>query len=138
MRQTKSFEKSGISYLKSTDHTKETPETQFIRNVTGRGSIKKGPAPTKSFLLRMQVGRKLSLLYESLEIEVYPDDDIYVSQAKQSSTEQRREEPVYLQSRPIAIPESRRSQPRCSEECVRDESPTKTPAMAGHQKYFSQ
>ena len=55
LRRTKSFGKSGISYLKSTDHTKETQETQFIRNATGRGSIKKGPAPTKSFLLRMQV-----------------------------------------------------------------------------------
>ena len=55
LRRTKSFGKSGISYLMSTDHTKETQETQFIRNATGRGSIKKGPAPTKSFLLRMQV-----------------------------------------------------------------------------------
>ena len=55
MRRTKSFGRaSGISYLRSTEHTRETPETHFIRNATGRGSIKK-PAPTKAFLLRMQV-----------------------------------------------------------------------------------
>ena len=55
MRRTKSFGRaSGISYLRSVEHTRETPETHFIRNATGRGSIKK-PAPTKAFLLRMQV-----------------------------------------------------------------------------------
>ena len=64
MRRTKSFGRaSGISYLRSTEHTRETPETHFIRNATGRGSIKK-PAPTKAFLLRMQV-RPVYSLYQN-------------------------------------------------------------------------
>ena len=33
---------------------KETPETHFVRNTTGRGSINKGPAPTRSSVLRQQ------------------------------------------------------------------------------------
>ena len=45
---------SGISFLKDVEHTKETPETNFIRNATGRGSIKKGPAPTRASVLRLQ------------------------------------------------------------------------------------
>eukprot|EP00095_Tigriopus_kingsejongensis_P009735 maker-scaffold429_size173697-snap-gene-0.32 protein:Tk09735 transcript:maker-scaffold429_size173697-snap-gene-0.32-mRNA-1 annotation:"hypothetical protein KGM_04049" len=46
---------SNISYLATTDHTVETPETHFIRAVTGRGSIKRGPAPTKASQLRQLV-----------------------------------------------------------------------------------
>ena len=45
---------SGISFLKDVEHTIETPETNFIRNTTGRGSIKKGPAPTRASVLRAQ------------------------------------------------------------------------------------
>ena len=44
-----------ISFLKQYDHTKETEDTQFIRAATGRGSIKRGPAPTKASVLRQQV-----------------------------------------------------------------------------------
>jgi len=43
---------SGISFLKDIEHTVETPDTHFVRNTTGRGSIKRGPAPTKSSVLR--------------------------------------------------------------------------------------
>ena len=32
-----------------------TPDVQFVRNVTGRGSIRKGPAPTRASILRRQV-----------------------------------------------------------------------------------
>ncbi len=44
-----------ISSLANADHTKETPDTHFIRAVTGRGSIKRGPAPTKASQLRQLV-----------------------------------------------------------------------------------
>ena len=44
-----------ISSLNSSDHTVETEDTQFIRAATGRGSIKRGPAPTKASVLRAQV-----------------------------------------------------------------------------------
>ncbi len=37
------------------NHTKETDDTKFIRAATGRGSIKRGPAPTKASVLRQQV-----------------------------------------------------------------------------------
>ena len=43
---------SGISFLKDVEHTKVTPETNFIRAATGRGSIKRGPAPTRASVLR--------------------------------------------------------------------------------------
>ena len=43
---------SGISFLKSAEHTKETQDTHFIRNSTGRGSIKRGPAATRASILR--------------------------------------------------------------------------------------
>ena len=46
---------NGISYINTVEHTKETPETNFIRAVTGRGSIKRGPAPTKASQLRQLV-----------------------------------------------------------------------------------
>ena len=45
---------SGISFLKDLQHTVETPETHFVRAATGRGSIKRGPAPTKASVLRQQ------------------------------------------------------------------------------------
>lgn len=45
---------SGISFLNSANHTIETPDTHFVRATTGRGSIKRGPAPTKSSVLRAQ------------------------------------------------------------------------------------
>jgi len=51
----------GISFLDSVEHTKETPDIQFIRAATGRGSIKR-PAPTKSSVLRQQVGHTFSLI----------------------------------------------------------------------------
>ena len=47
----------GISYLNENKHTHETENTHFIRSATGRGSIKRGPAPTKSSVLRQQVKR---------------------------------------------------------------------------------
>ena len=47
--------KSGISSLNNSDHTVESEDTQFIRATTGRGSIKRGPAPTKASVLRAQV-----------------------------------------------------------------------------------
>ena len=46
---------SGLSYLNDSQHTVETENTHFIRAATGRGSIKRGPAPTKSSVLRQQV-----------------------------------------------------------------------------------
>ena len=46
---------SGISSLNNSAHTVETEDTQFIRATTGRGSIKRGPAPTKASVLRAQV-----------------------------------------------------------------------------------
>ena len=46
---------SGISSLNEYRHTNETENTQFIRSATGRGSIKRGPAHTKSSILRQQV-----------------------------------------------------------------------------------
>ena len=46
---------SGLSYLNDSQHTVETENTHFIRATTGRGSIKRGPAPTKSSVLRQQV-----------------------------------------------------------------------------------
>ena len=46
---------SGISSLNEYQHTNETQDTHFIRASTGRGSIKRGPAPTKSSVLRQQV-----------------------------------------------------------------------------------
>ena len=46
---------SGISSLNNSAHTVETDDTQFIRATTGRGSIKRGPAPTKASVLRAQV-----------------------------------------------------------------------------------
>ena len=46
---------SDISSRNTVEHTIETPETQFIRAVTGRGSIKRGPAPTKASQLRQLV-----------------------------------------------------------------------------------
>ena len=46
-----------ISSLNSSDHTVETEDTQFIRAATGRGSIKRGPAPTKASVLRAQVSQ---------------------------------------------------------------------------------
>ena len=49
------FRNGGISFLKSMNHTKETDDTKFIRSATGRGSIKRGPAPTKASVLRQQV-----------------------------------------------------------------------------------
>ena len=48
---------SNISYLNQYQHTQETEDTHFIRAATGRGSIKRGPAPTKSSVLRQQVKR---------------------------------------------------------------------------------
>jgi len=55
LKRTKSLGKSnGISFLKSANHTVETQDTHFIRATTGRGSIKRGPAPTKSSVLRQQ------------------------------------------------------------------------------------
>jgi len=45
---------SGISFLKDLEHTVETPDTHFVRNTTGRGSINRGPAPTRSSVLRQQ------------------------------------------------------------------------------------
>ena len=67
---------SGISFLKDAEHTKETEDTHFIRWIianryakigiyvnkiafffraaTGRGSIKRGPAPTRASVLRQQ------------------------------------------------------------------------------------
>lgn len=45
----------GISSLNEYQHTNETDNTHFIRSATGRGSIKRGPAPTKSSVLRQQV-----------------------------------------------------------------------------------
>ena len=50
-----SFRATDISFLGNADHTKTTSNTKFIRNTTGRGSIKRGPAPTKSSVLRHQV-----------------------------------------------------------------------------------
>ncbi|XP_059081605.1 uncharacterized protein LOC131879334 [Tigriopus californicus] len=49
---------SNISSIQSTDHIAETQETHFIRAVTGRGSIKRGPAPTKASQLRQLVKQK--------------------------------------------------------------------------------
>ena len=43
---------SGISFLKNAEHTEETQDTHFIRAATGRGSIKRGPAPTRASVLR--------------------------------------------------------------------------------------
>merc|ERR1719266_1234350 len=48
----------GISYLNENKHTHETENTHFIRSATGRGSIKRGPAPTKSSVLRQQAKEK--------------------------------------------------------------------------------
>ena len=45
----------GISSLNEYQHTSETDNTHFIRSATGRGSIKRGPAPTKASVLRQQV-----------------------------------------------------------------------------------
>jgi hypothetical protein len=44
-----------ISYLDNAEHTRETADTHFIRAATGRGSIKRGPAPTKASQLRQLV-----------------------------------------------------------------------------------
>ena len=56
LKRTKSLGKSsGISFLNTKNHTVETSDTQFIRATTGRGSIRKGPAPTKASVLRQQV-----------------------------------------------------------------------------------
>lgn len=44
-----------ISYLGNAEHTRETADTHFIRAATGRGSIKRGPAPTKASQLRQLV-----------------------------------------------------------------------------------
>ena len=40
------------SSLATAEHTRETDNTRFIRAATGRGSIKRGPAPTKASQLR--------------------------------------------------------------------------------------
>merc|ERR1719412_321906 len=45
---------SGISSINNSAHTVETEDTHFIRAQTGRGSIKRGPAPTKASVLRAQ------------------------------------------------------------------------------------
>ena len=44
-----------LSSLATADHTHETENTRFIRAATGRGSIKRGPAPTKASQLREMV-----------------------------------------------------------------------------------
>ncbi len=41
-----------FSSLATAEHTRETDNTRFIRAATGRGSIKRGPAPTKASQLR--------------------------------------------------------------------------------------
>ena len=53
---------SGISSLNNSAHTVETEDTHFIRAQTGRGSIKRGPAPTKASVLRAQVWYFLKML----------------------------------------------------------------------------
>ena len=44
-----------VSSINDAEHTRETEDTHFIRAVTGRGSIRKGPAPTKASQLRQLV-----------------------------------------------------------------------------------
>ena len=62
LRRSKSFGRSGVSYLNFTP--KESPDTQFIRNTTGRGSIRKGPAPTRASILRRQSSQTTTCLEE--------------------------------------------------------------------------
>ena len=59
---------SGISFLKSVNHTVETQDTHFIRAATGRGSIKRGPAPTKSSILVRNIPKDqiLAVLFSHL------------------------------------------------------------------------
>ena len=54
---------SGISFLKNADHTEETQDTHFIRAATGRGSIKRGPAPTRASVLRQAKTSDAGLLF---------------------------------------------------------------------------
>lgn len=58
------------------NHTKETDDTKFIRAATGRGSIKRGPAPTKASVLRQQV----ILLYLQVILSIQQQKDKFVSE----------------------------------------------------------
>ena len=71
-----------ISSLNSSDHTVETEDTQFIRAATGRGSIKRGPAPTKASVLRAQVSHcqylfSTQIMFPGVVYKIYGNPIIY-------------------------------------------------------------
>ena len=55
-----------VSSINDAEHTRETEDTHFIRAVTGRGSIRKGPAPTKASQLRQLVRKTTWSLRENI------------------------------------------------------------------------